>query len=136
MLSAVFATVDPRWNEELRARTATLHKAAGASRTETASASLELSRLLEQAGSRFARQPLSAEQKRAVLRALVEGARRGDYPDYVAADQAAMAAVLLLAEAGRDRSLKPEIDALFEALAQDDRYDAARFEKLMERVKE
>ncbi|HEU4531083.1 MAG TPA: multiheme c-type cytochrome [Steroidobacteraceae bacterium] len=136
MLSAVFAAVDPKWNEELRARTATLHRAAGSSRAETATASLELSRLLERAGARLEQQPLSVEQKRAVLRALVAGARQGDYPDYVAAEQAAMAVVLLLAESGRDRSLKPEIDALFAALAQDDRYDAARFEKLMERVKE
>jgi len=136
MLSAVFAAVDPRWNEELRSRSAQLHRAAGASRVDAAKASQELADLLARAGAQLAKRPLTREQKRKALQALIAGARNGDFPDYVAAEQAAMAAVLLLAETGRDRALQPEIDALFAALAQDDRYDAARFEALLQRLKE
>lgn len=136
MLSAVFAAVDGQWDAQLRAQSAQLHRAAGTSRTETAVASAELQSLLERAEVQLADRALTAEQKKRALDALVRGASRGDYPDYVAAEQAAMAVVLLLAETGRDRALKPEIDALFAALGQDDRYDAARFERLLARLKE
>jgi hypothetical protein len=136
MLSAFFAALDPQWNEALRTQTANLHRAAGASRVATATASAELAQTIERAASALAGRPLTLAEKRATLRALVEGAAGGDYPDYVAAEQAAMAVVLLLAETGRERELKPQIDALFDALAQDDRYDAARFEQLLSRLKE
>lgn len=136
MLSAVFAAVDAQWDEALRSKSSELHRAAGASRADTAVASAELQSLLERAQVRMTNTPLTAEQKKRALEALVRGAARGDYPDYVSAEQAAMAVVLLLAETGRDRALKPEIDALFAALAQDDRYDAARFERLLARLKE
>jgi hypothetical protein len=136
MLSAFFAALDPQWNEALRTQTANLHRAAGASRVATATASAELAQTIERAASALAGRPLTLAEKRATLRALAEGAAGGDYPDYVAAEQAAMAVVLLLAETGRERELKPQIDALFDALAQDDRYDAARFEQLLSRLKE
>lgn len=136
MLSAVFAAVDAQWDEALRSKSAQLHRAAGASRADTAVASGELQVLLERAKAQMTNTPLTIAQKKRALEALVRGASRGDYPDYVAAEQAAMAVVLLLAETGRDRELKPEIDALFAALAQDDRYDAARFERLLARLKE
>jgi hypothetical protein len=136
MLSAVFAAVDPPWDEALRARSAELHRAAGKSRADTATASTALQSLLERTQVRLQERPLTREQKARALEALVRGASRGDYPDYVAAEQAAMAVVLLLAETGRDRDLKSEVDALFAALAEDDRYDAARFERLLARIKE
>lgn len=136
MLSAVFAAIEPEWNSELRSRSAQLHRAAATSREQTASASEELARLLARADTALATRTLSVEQKRAILQALVRAASGGDFPDYVAAEQAAMAAVLLLSETGRDQALKADIDALFAALAQDDRYDAARFERLMQRLKE
>jgi len=135
MLSAVFAAVEPQLNTELRSRTAELHRAAATSRERAAVASQSITELLTgfEKGGAFS---LTSAQKKAVLQALVSAAESGDFPDYVAAEQAAMAVVLLLAETGRDQALRPQVDALFEALAQDDRYDAARFERLMRRLRD
>ena len=67
---------------------------------------------------------------RAMLDSLVASAQRGDYPDYNAAEQAAMGMVVLLAEQGADRHSRPDIDALFKAMEDDSRYDARRFAEL------
>jgi len=136
MLSAVFAAVEPRWDEQLRAQTANLHRVAAESRTEAAAASEKLSKLIEQAAGELESRSLGVAQKRAILQALIKGAQQGDYPDYVAAEQAAMAVALLVAETGRNEELRPQIAGLFEALANDDRYDAQRFELLLSRIKE
>lgn len=134
MLSAVFAAMSPERDRLLRERTTQLHAAAASNRADAARAGAELESFLAQAQRDLAMKPMTLEQKRRVLAELVRGAGRGDYPDYVAAEQAAMAVVLLLAETGRDAALQPQIDALFAALAQDERYDAARFKILLDRL--
>jgi hypothetical protein len=136
MLSAVFAAVSPAADAELRTQTARLHRAASDGRQALGGASTELSEWLSQAGMRVTGEPLTNAQKQAILANLVKGANRGEYADYAAAEQAAMAIVLLLAETGRDQALKPEVDALFAALADDARYDSSRFARLLEKVKE
>ncbi len=136
MLSAVFAAVSPVDDEQLRARTSRLHRAASDGREALARTSGGLADWLAQAGDRAVATPLSAAQKRAILENLIEAAERGEFADYAAAEQAAMAIVLLLAETGRDQELKPQIDALFAALADDARYDPARFARLLERIKQ
>jgi hypothetical protein len=140
MLSAVFAAMSPPDNDLLRERTARLHAAAAQSRQAVAPAGQALQAVLEAARRTLMAQPLTPEQKRRVLAELVRSAARGDYPDYSAAEQAAMAVVLLLAETGlaetdEEQALQPQIDALFAALAEDHRYDAGQFRQLLERVR-
>ncbi|HSD74355.1 MAG TPA: multiheme c-type cytochrome [Steroidobacteraceae bacterium] len=136
MLSAVFAAVSPADDESLRAQTAGLHRAASDGREALTAASAGLESWLAQARERVSAQPLSREQKKLIVQNLVKAAERGEYGDYAAAEQAAMAIVLLLAETGREQTLKPQIDALFAALADDARYDSARFGKVLEKIKE
>ncbi len=136
MLSAAFAAVSPVDDEHLRAQTARLHRAASEGREALTSASAQLDEWLVQASGRVSARPLSSTQKKAILENLVDAANRGEYADYAAAEQAAMAIVLLLAETGRDQALKPQIDALFAVLADDARYDSTRFAQLLEKIKE
>lgn len=136
MLSAVFAAVSPADDELLRSRTVSLHRAASDGRQTLATASAALGDWLVGAGKRLGEQPFDTAEKKRILENLVNAADRGEYADYAAAEQAAMAIVLLLAETGRDQALKPQIDALFAALADDARYDASRFARLLEKVKE
>ncbi|HSC05307.1 MAG TPA: hypothetical protein VLD59_00615, partial [Steroidobacteraceae bacterium] len=136
MLSAVFAALNPDDDAALRTQTAHLHRAASDGREPLARASAGLGEWLAQAGGRVVARPLSIAQKHSILENLVKGAKHGEYADYAAAEQAAMAIVLLLAETGRDQALKPEIDALFAALADDARYDSSRYARLLEKVKE
>lgn len=136
MLSAVFAAVSPADDELLRSQTRGLHRAASDGPRALAGASAELGQWLRDAQEHGRAQPLSAAQKKLILENLVKAADRGEYADYAAAEQAAMAIVLLLAETGRDQALRPQIDALFAALADDARYDSSRFARLLEKIKE
>ncbi len=134
MLSAVFAAMSPTDDTLLREKTAQLHAAAADSRSDAVAVGEALQQVLKSARERLMARPLTLEQKRGILGEVVASAGRGDYPDYPAAEQAAMAVVLLLAETGDDQALKPQIDALFDALAEDHRYDATRFRRQLERV--
>jgi hypothetical protein len=136
MLSAVFAAVSPADDELLRTQTRGLQRAAGDGPRALAGASAELGQWLSDAQEHGRAQPLSTAQKKLILENLVKAAERGEYADYAAAEQAAMAIVLLLAETGRDQALRPQIDALFAALADDARYDSRRFARLLEKIKE
>jgi hypothetical protein len=136
MLSAVFAAVSPADDERLRSQTARLHRAASEGPRALGDASEELGGWLAEARNPLLTRPLNAQHKQRILENLVRAADRGEYADYAAAEQAAMAIVLLLAETGRDQAMKPQIDALFGALADDARYDSSRFARLLEKVKE
>jgi hypothetical protein len=65
--------------------------------------------------------------RRAVLDGLLARAVRGDYRDYIAAEQAAMGMDLLLISLDVWESNKPRIDAVFDTVEDDDAYRPARF---------
>jgi hypothetical protein len=69
----------------------------------------------------------AAAQSRAMLESLVAAAQRGEFPDYASAEQAAMAIVLLMADAGLDTRHRPDVDKLFRALEDDSRFDPKVF---------
>ncbi len=73
----------------------------------------------------------SAAQMNAVIDTLVEAARRGEFPDPAAAEQAAMGMVVILAGLKRDRVKRAEIDRLFDDLRDDNAFDQRRFAKWM-----
>lgn len=73
----------------------------------------------------------SAAQMNAVIGALVGAARRGEFPDPAAAEQAAMGMVVILAGLKRDRVKRAEIDQLFDDLRDDNAFDQRRFAKWM-----
>jgi hypothetical protein len=73
----------------------------------------------------------SVAQMNAVIDTLVEAARRGEFPDPAAAEQAAMGMVVILAGLKRDRIKRAEIDRLFDDLRDDNAFDQRRFAKWM-----
>lgn len=73
----------------------------------------------------------SVTQMNAVVDALVDAARRGEFPDPAAAEQAAMGMVVILADLKRDRVKRAEIDQLFDDLRDDNAFDQRRFAKWM-----
>jgi aryl-alcohol dehydrogenase-like predicted oxidoreductase len=70
-----------------------------------------------------------------ILYSLLADAERGEFRDFAAAEQAAMAANSVLAafeaagavEAGKLESLRGRIDALFERVKDENRYEMASF---------
>jgi hypothetical protein len=77
----------------------------------------------------------SAADRDAMLSAILAAAERGEFPDYSAAEQAAMAVTLLLASSGRRLDSDPRIEALFADLEDDERYDPARFARVLSRLR-
>jgi len=73
----------------------------------------------------------SVTQMNAVVDALVDAARRGEFPDPAAAEQAAMGMVVILTGLKRDRVKRAEIDQLFDDLRDDNAFDQQRFAKWM-----
>ena len=71
---------------------------------------------------------------RRMLDAVVASASRGEYPDYGAAEQAAMGMQILLAEQGAARGQRPDVEALFKALEDGSRFDPKRFREISERL--
>jgi hypothetical protein len=69
-----------------------------------------------------------------MLRAVLRASGRGAYPDYATAEQAAMAVVVLLADAGVDTARSAEVDALFAELEDDAAFDQTRFARLLRRA--
>ena len=86
-----------------------------------------LRRVLGGTSREIARMNFPAAQSQAMLESLVASARRGEFPDYASAEQAAMAMVLLMAESGGDTKRRPDIDRLFRALEDDSRFDPKVF---------
>lgn len=68
-----------------------------------------------------------ASARREVLDGVLARAARGDYRDYVAAEQAAMALDLLLISLGEWDASRPRIDAVFATVADDEAFRPARF---------
>jgi hypothetical protein len=110
-------------------RTATLdwqRSANDLTRRPTTTAALR--RLLEASRAQVAQLDLSATQASAIFDALLASARRGEHPDYAAAEQVAMGLVLAREQLpAADRSRRSQFDALFKALEDDSRFDASLF---------
>ena len=72
-------------------------------------------------------QGVTSAARRKVLDGVLTRAVRGDYRDYIAAEQAAMAMDLLLISLDQWDVNKPRIDALFSTVENDEAYRPARF---------
>jgi hypothetical protein len=135
MLAIVLEALEPGRAQALREATTQLHRAANegmpALRASAAALRAEMPALRRWAGERR----LTAADRDAVLSAILAAAERGDFPDYAAAEQAAMAVTLLLAASGRATDSDPRIEALFDDLQDDDRYDPARFARILSRLR-
>jgi len=69
-----------------------------------------------------------------MLKTVLRGAAAGTYPDYATAEQAAMAVVVLLADAGIASDSNADIDELFRSLDDDAMFDKARFARILRQI--
>ncbi|MBX3703289.1 MAG: hypothetical protein KF822_05905 [Steroidobacteraceae bacterium] len=134
MLAVVLDAVEPERGAALREATTRLHRAANegmpALREAAQSLQREIPALRQWSGARR----FAAADRDAMLSAILAAAGRGEFPDYSAAEQAVMAVTLLLAASGRTLDSDPRIEALFADLQDDERYDPARFARLLSRL--
>ncbi len=134
MLAAVLDAVDPARAQSLRAATTHLHRMANEGMQELRAAARALRQEIAALRQRLAQQKFDASRRDAIVKAILAAAERGEYPDYSAAEQAVMAVTLLLASSGRSPDSDPRIAALYDDLKHDERYDAARFARILSRL--
>jgi hypothetical protein len=131
LLAEVVATSRPDDAEQLHTLVRALQAAPGrdwAAVRDTASA-------LDASIARLATAPptLSTAEARTLTARLVAAVQHGDYPDYASAEQVAMSLVVLRAHLGQPTQ-SAAVDELFDSLRDDDRFDAQRFRRLLERA--
>jgi hypothetical protein len=135
MLAAALDALDPVAAAKLREATTALHRSANEGMPAMRAAAESLRRQLPVLRQQLASRSFDAAERNAMLDAILAAAERGEYPDYAAAEQAAMAVTLLLASSGRPLDADPRIEALFADLKDDERYDAARFSRILNRLR-
>lgn len=119
---------------ELHALIRAWQRSAGGDREHAAAATSELTRWIGEERRRAAGRGLDAAQARAALRSIAQAAHQGQFADYASAEQAAMGSVILLLESGGTVKRSPSVDELFDALTDDDHYDAAHFRAILRRL--
>jgi hypothetical protein len=134
MFEALIAARKPAELGAFRDRVRALELAATGARAVVISESEALTRRVRALDAEITARAWTRPQVRAALDYLIAGATRGDYPDYAAAEQAAMSIVVLRAELGGRLADEPVVDELFSALTDDDTYDAARFRRILGRL--
>ncbi len=97
-------------------------------------AARKLDGLLSRLQSRITPTSLS-NRERQILREILATGAKGNYLDYVSAEQAFMAVQMLVFEIG-DATLEAELGPLGDALQDDERYSPARFARLLAAISE
>jgi len=112
----------------------TLQKAANDERAAVGPAAEALHRLLAGLEADLEKAPPGPADRQQILLAVLRASARGAYPDYATAEQAAMAAVVLLADTGNPARRSSDVEALFAALDDDAAFDQARFARILGRL--
>lgn len=130
-LLAVLDATDARQAATLRRALSALNSSVNGDGTNFRTALTNLRSALATVEQRVDESQWGRRELMGVLDALTKAARRGAFADYAAAEQAAMAMVLLLTELEMADANAPEVDALFRSLEDDSRFDSRRFAQVL-----
>ena len=118
----------------LAGQLAALQRAANEDRGAVPEAAAALRKQLVSLGPLLAQSPIRAADNQAMLAAILKASGNGAYPDYATAEQAAMAAVVLLGDTGTSPRQAADIAALFAVLDDDTAFDQLRFARRLGRL--
>ncbi len=97
------------------------------SREQIAVRARELSGVLDQGQARSTAQIWSTAKSAQILKSLLQAGAEGEFRDYLGAEQAVMAAELLLIDEGRAARMRPQLDSLYRQVKNIDAFRAADF---------
>ena len=129
MALAIARSLDAGTVDSFEAGLVALHVAGSDNVDSIQTAARELDSLLARLQSRLT-PGVMRNRERQLLRELLATGAEGNYLDYVSAEQAFMAVQMLVFEIG-DPGLEEKLDALGDALQDDERYQPARFARLL-----
>lgn len=135
MFRHVLAAVDKSAATRVRERTRALHRATTENRDATAAAARALAADIRNLLPQIAQADFGPGSLAPILDSLVSDADRGEYRDYAAAEQAAMAAssvitafeTLNAVDEAKSKALQGRIDALFAAVQNENAYAMGNF---------
>lgn len=135
MYRHVLASLDPALAEQLGEQTRALHRATTRSRAETEAAARQLVATIEASLPRLKAASFDARTLRAIFASLVRDAESGEYQDYAAAEQVALAVdTVLIAfqstgaiDEGEFERLQDEAKSLYNATRDEDAYRQGQF---------
>ncbi len=143
MFRHVLAAVDAGAAARVLEQTRALHKATTESRERTFAAARALRTTLEQLSSKVADASFTPDSLAAILSSMIRDADRGEFRDFAAAEQCAMAVQSvvvafegsqLLDEAAAER-LRTRVDALYTTVEKDESYAMGRFVEALKAVR-
>lgn len=134
LLATALKARDPAGAESLWRGIERLQRAANEDRAGVGVAANDLRRQFSALASTLHRTPPAPAERQGMLRSVLGASGEGAYPDYATAEQAAMAVVVLLSEAGADAGRNPDVDALFAELEDDAGFDQTRFARMLGRL--
>lgn len=135
MFRHVLAAVDKAAAQRVQERTRALHRATTQNRDATAAAARTLAADIRSLLPRIAQVDFGPDSLGPILDSLLADGERGEYRDYAAAEQAAMAASSVITafetlnalEQARSDALRTRVDALFATVENENAYSMANF---------
>ncbi len=119
--------LDPEAGGQLLTAGQALQKAAMGNREQLAAQARSLSELLQRWRQRQADTVWSTERTMAVLQSILQAGSEAEFRDYLGAEQAVMAAELLLIDLGQAVRLRPKVDELYRLVRNDESFHSAEF---------
>lgn len=135
MFRHVLAAVDPSAAQRLREQTRALHQATTRDRNATFSAARALAGTIRGELPKVAAHPFEGATLGAILQSIVADGERGEFRDYAAAEQAAMAVQSVVVafrnakavDEAQSNALQQRVDTLYATVDDDERYAMGRF---------
>jgi hypothetical protein len=119
--------LDPPEGARLLERAQALQRAVLVGREQVAAEARELDGIVNRLERRVAAESWTAPETSSVLQNILQAGSDGEFRDYLGAEQAVMAAELLLIDAGQATRLRPQLDTLYRLVKDVDAYRSADF---------
>jgi Cytochrome c554 and c-prime len=119
--------IDPREGAQVLTQAQMLQQAVLVSRDQLAAQARELGNILRRLQQRVNGEAWSASRTSDVLQSILQAGLDGEFRDYLGAEQAVMAAELLLIDSGQATRLRPQLDELYRLVKDVDTYRSADF---------
>jgi hypothetical protein len=119
--------IDPREGTEVLSQAQLLQRAVLVNRDQLVAQARELESVLRRLQQRVAGEAWTASRTSGVLESILQAGSDGEFRDYLGAEQAVMAAELLLIDSGQATRLRPQLDALYRLVKDVDAFRSADF---------
>jgi hypothetical protein len=134
LLATALESWDPARAARLGRGIEKLQRAANQDRAAVAPAADALRQVLAEVATAVHQSQRTLPERQQMLLSVLGASGKGAYPDYATAEQAAMAAVVLLADTGNPAGRTGGVDELFAALEDDAVFDQGRFARILRRL--